>query len=585
MKNQKKVAQPAIMRHSISHILAAAVMEMFSGVKFGIGPAIENGFYYDFELPRTLIPEDLPLLEEKMRAIIKANFPFEKQIIPIAEARKKFEQLGQNFKVELIDDLRKVGEKNVLVYKSGNFFDLCSGPHLESTGEVSIDAFKLTKISGAYWRGDEKKSQLQRIYGVAFANKKDLKEYLKVTEEAERRDHRKLGKELNLFMSHSMAPGMPFFLPKGMAILKELIDFVRVESYGVGYHEVRTPQLLNAELWKTSGHWEHYKNDMFHFHHADDNLDIGVKPMNCPAHMLVFKRDLYSYRDLPYRIAETTTLYRNELSGTLSGLTRVRSLSQDDSHIFCTKKQIQEEITILLNKIKRIYQIFKLEINQVHLSTRPESFMGEESDWNEAEQALKDSLKKAKLDFKINKGDGAFYGPKIDVKVKDALGRQWQLATIQLDFQLPSRFKVSYVNEKGENETPVVIHRALLGSMERFLGILIEHYAGVFPLWLAPVQVKILPVSEKFGDYAREVKEVLLKNNIRIEMDDSNESLGKKIRLAEKEKVPYMLIVGEKERKEKLVAVRPRENKQKQKVMSMNEFEKKIMAEIEEKKG
>ncbi|HHX58518.1 MAG TPA: threonine--tRNA ligase [Candidatus Moranbacteria bacterium] len=583
MKTKQENKKLEIMRHSTSHILAAAVMEMFSGVRFGVGPAIENGFYYDFELPRTLIPEDLPLLEEKMRSIIKANHSFEKQVIPADEAKKRFKQLEQNFKVELIDDLQEEGEKNVLVYKSGNFFDLCSGPHLESTGEVPIDGFKLTKISGAYWKGDEKKPQLQRIYGVAFASKKDLKKHLKLVAEAEKRDHRKLGRELDLFMSHKVAPGMPFFLPKGMTVLKELITFVREESYGSGYNEVRTPQLLNAELWKTSGHWDHYRQDMFHFHHADDKLDIGVKPMNCPAHMLIFKRDLRSYRDLPYRIAETTTLYRNELSGTLAGLTRVRSLSQDDSHIFCTPEQILPEIVALLKKIKRIYQIFDLTIDQIHLSTRPEGFMGEEKDWEVAEQSLKEALQKTKLDYEINEGDGAFYGPKIDVKVKDALGRQWQLATIQLDFQLPSRFEISYINESGETETPVVIHRAILGSMERFMGILIEHYAGAFPLWLSPVQVKVLPVSEKFSEYAEKVVQVLASNNIRVEVDFSDESLGKKIRLAEKEKIPYMLVVGEKEKQEGLVAVRPREDRKKQAVMSLNEFVEKAIREIEER--
>jgi threonyl-tRNA synthetase len=602
----KKQNELNILRHSTAHILASAVLEMFPEAKFGIGPAIENGFYYDFDLPRTLIPEDLPLLEEKMKAIINANYPFERAEISIKEAMEDFKKLKQDYKVELIKDIEKAQKTSVTskpvqpvsVYKTGHFVDLCAGPHLDSTGEISADGFRLTKISGAYWKGSEKNKMLQRIYGVAFENKNDLDEYLKMMEEAEKRDHRKLGKELDLFMFHDVAPGMPFLLPKGMTVYLELLKFVREHSYGEGYKEVRTPQLLNSKLWKTSGHWEHFKEDMFCLHHAEDNIDIGIKPMNCPAHMLIFKRGLRSYKDLPLRIAETTTLYRNEKSGTLQGLTRVRSLSQDDTHIFCTNGQILEEINKLLEKVKNIYTVFGLEIDQVHLSTRPEKFMGEKKDWDEAEENLKKSLEKNKLKYEINEGDGAFYGPKIDIKVKDVIGRQWQLATIQLDFQMPRKFELNYIDSDGKEKTPVVIHRAILGSMERFLGIVIEHYAGAFPVWLSPVQTIILPVSEKFKDYAHSVETQFIASGIRAVVDDSDETLGKRIAEAEKQKIPYMIVVGEKEKKDDSVAVRTRGEKKPastrgddrsstrggQEVMRVDEFIKKIIKEIDEKK-
>jgi len=401
-------------------------------------------------------------------------------------------------------------------------------------------------------------------------------------EEAKKRDHIKLGKSLDLIMMHHVAPGMPFFLPKGMIVLKELIEFVRKESYGDGYNEVRTPQILSSELWKTSGHWEHYKEDMFCIHHAEDDMEFGVKPMNCPAHMLIFKRDVRSYKDLPLRIAETSTLYRNERSGTLHGLTRVRSLSQDDTHIFLREDQILDEILILLDKIKRIYKIFDLSIDEVHLSTRPEDFLGEKKVWDRAEENLEKALKKAKIDYKINEGDGAFYGPKIDVKVKDAIGRQWQLATIQLDFQLPKRFKLEYVDEDNKKKTPVVIHRALLGSMERFLGIIIEHFSGKFPTWLSPVQVKILTLNDRSIEFANEVSSKLKDEGIRVETDYRTEKLEYKVREAQLEKVPYMLIIGDKEVENKTIAVRRRDNKVKFGV-SLVDFLKTLKEEIRER--
>jgi len=548
-----------IKRHSLSHILAAAIKEIWPNAKLAIGPAIENGFYYDIDFGEEKINDaDLKEIEKKMAHLIKQNLKFERSELVIVEGLKKAKADQEVYKAELIDDLKNQGESVVSYYTVGKFTDLCRGPHIDNTNQIKPGSFKLDKLAGAYWRGDEKNKMLTRIYGLAFETKEELTDYLKMMSEAEKRDHRKVGKEQDLFMLHEWAPGIPFFLPKGMIILQELLKFAREYSYGEGYREVRTPQLLNAELWKISGHWGHYQEDMFILHHAEDGCDLGVKPMNCPAHMLVFKRDIHSYRDLPLRLAETTTLYRNEKSGTLHGLTRVRSLSQDDSHIFARPDQILEEISVLLGKIKSIYQIFNLSIDEIHLSTRPENFMGEKSVWDEAETSLKTALEKAKLEYKINEGDGAFYGPKIDVKVKDAIGRQWQLATIQLDFQMPSRFELSYTDSDGSKKTPVVIHRALLGSLERFMGVIIEHYSGAFPVWLSPVQVKIVSVAETHIPACQKLAAEFKAAGIRTEIDDANETVGNKIRKAAAEKVPYMLVIGDKEAGSPLLAVRDR---------------------------
>ena len=562
-------------RHSLSHILAAAVQELYPDAKFSIGPAVDNGFYYDIDFGETKInDENLKDMQKKMEHIQKQNLKFEKlDDMNIADALSMEEKAGQTYKQELIKDLAAEGETKVSFYRLGKFTDLCRGPHIESAGKIAKGSFKLSKVAGAYWRGDEKNKMLTRIYGLAFETKEELENYLHMQEEAEKRDHRKLGKELDIFMMHEVAPGMPFFLPSGMEILKELIAFVRKHSYGEGYKEVRTPQLLNADLWKTSGHWEHYQEDMFCLHHAEDDIDIGVKPMNCPAHMLVFKNDIRSYRDLPLRIAETTTLYRNEKSGTLHGLTRVRSLSQDDSHIFCTNEQILDEIAALLAKVKAIYTIFNLQIDEIHLSTRPEKFLGEKAVWDEAESNLKQALEKAGLTYRINEGDGAFYGPKIDVKVKDAIGRQWQLATIQLDFQLPLRFGLQYVAQDGTEKTPVVIHRALLGSMERFLGIIIEHFAGAFPVWLSPVQVKLAAVSEKHIGFVEKLSEEFKAEGFRVESDISNETVGNKIRKAANEKVPYMLVIGDKEAESDKLMVRDRGGRDSREIGKLEFFE------------
>ncbi|HNU81505.1 MAG TPA: threonine--tRNA ligase [bacterium] len=567
-------------RHSLAHLMAAAVKEMWPQAKLAIGPAIDNGFYYDIDFAGASINDtQLKEIEKKMTHLVKQNLEFTRTEKNIEEALAWARAEKDPYKEEIISDLKEKGETTVSFYTVGQFTDLCRGPHVENTKEIKPHSFKLDKLAGAYWRGDEKNKMLTRLYGLAFDTKEELDEYLKMMAEAEKRDHRQLGKDLDLFMNHELAPGMPFFLPKGMILLQELLKFVRSYSYGDGYYEVRTPQILNAELWKISGHWEHYQEDMFCLHHAEDDIDLGIKPMNCPAHMLIFKRDLHSYKELPLRLAETTTLYRNEKSGTLHGLTRVRSLSQDDSHIFARPDQILDEISTLLDKIKMIYRVFDLEIDEIHLSTRPAHFLGEKSVWDEAEANLKQALEKAKLAYHINEGDGAFYGPKIDVKVKDAIGRQWQLATIQLDFQLPQRFALKYTEADGSAKTPVVIHRALLGSMERFLGVIIEHYAGAFPLWLSPVQVKLISVAKTHLPACQKLANELKEAGIRVEIDENNETVGNKIRKAIKEKVPYMLVIGDKEAAAEKLVVRDRGAKETREI-SREDFLKELTDKI-----
>jgi threonyl-tRNA synthetase len=565
----------------LAHLLATVVLEKYPDAKLAIGPSIENGFYYDIDFGDVKIVEsDLRDFEKQMARLAKQNLKFERSEKNIDEALAEAQKNNDTYKAELIADLKTKGETIVSFYTVGSFKDLCRGPHVENTGSIKPGSFKLDKLAGAYWRGDEKNKMLTRIYGLAYNTKEELEAYLTLMAEAEKRDHRKLGKELDIFMNHEFAPGMPFFLPKGMIILKELTEFVRKYSYGEGYKEVRTPQLLNADLWRISGHWDHYQEDMFCLHHNEDNIDMGLKPMNCPAHMLVFKNSIRSYRDLPLRIAEVTTLYRNEKSGTLHGLTRVRSLSQDDTHIFVRPDQIFSEISELLSKIKKIYKIFNLEIDEIHLSTRPESFLGEKATWDEAEANLKQALESAELAYKINEGDGAFYGPKIDVKVKDAIGRQWQLATIQLDYQLPQRFDLKYTDSDGQGKTPIVIHRALLGSMERFLGVIIEHYAGAFPVWLSPVQVKLVSVSESHLPYCQTLAEEFKAVGIRVEVDDENETVGNKIRKAVNEKVPYMLVIGDKEAGAPVLSIRDRGSREAREI-SKEDFFKEIKEKIE----
>jgi threonyl-tRNA synthetase len=563
--NEKKQDPAELKRHSLAHIMAAAIKEDYPEAKLAIGPAIENGFYYDVDFGDLKISDsDLPKIEKRMISLINKGLTFNREEKEINQALAEVDQKIEPYKHELIADLQKKGETKVSFYTVGSFTDLCRGPHIENTKEIGQKSFRLQKLAGAYWRGNEKNKMLTRIYGLAFNTKEDLISYDQMMLEAEKRDHRKLGKELDIFMTHEYAPGMPFFLPKGMIILQELIKFVREESYGKGYQEVRTPHLFNDELWKTSGHWGHYQEDMFCLHHADDDIDMAIKPMNCPAHMLIFKRDIHSYKELPLRLAESSTLYRNEKSGTLHGLTRVRSLSQDDSHIFARPEQILEEISALLQKIKKIYQVFGLEVDEIHLSTRPEKFLGEKEVWDQAEESLKQALAGADLKYQINEGDGAFYGPKIDVKVKDAIGRQWQLATIQLDYQLPLRFDLNYIDSDGKEKRPVVLHRALLGSIERFLGIIIEHFAGAMPLWLAPVQVKLLPVSERHLEYCSKLAKEIQSAGIRVTVDDSGDTIGNKIRNCAAEKIPYQLVIGDQEVESNNLSVRSygnRENK------------------------
>ena len=579
-KNLNKIE---IIRHSLSHILAAAVLEMFPEAKFGIGPAIENGFYYDFDLPRTLIPEDLPILEKKMKKIIKRNFSFDKEEIPAKKAIELFKKAKQNYKVELIEDLIKEDKKKsseVKIYKTENFVDLCKGPHLDSAGEINPKTFKLTKISGAYWKGDEKNKMLQRIYGVAFENEKKLKDYFHKLEEAEKRDHRKLGQKLDLFSFHREAPGMPFWHHKGLTIFNILTERWRKIQLRYEYQELKLPNLLNVELWKQSGHYEHYKNDMFFT--KNDNKEMALRPMDCPGAILFYKEKLHSYNELPMRLSELGTVFRNEKSGELHGLFRVQQVTQDDAHIFVAKDMIESEITEILKIVKEIYEPFTMK-TKIYLSTRPDDAMGDKKIWDQAEKSLKNALEKNEIKYGIKEKDGAFYGPKIDIHIDDSLGRTWQMGTIQLDFFMPERFQMEYIDEKGRKKRPVIIHRALMGSLERFIGVLIEHYAGAFPLWLSPVQIQIIPIGAAHKKYADEVSQQLTANGLRIEVKDENETIGKKIREGEIQKIPYLLIVGDKEKKLKSVSVRQR-GKGNIGEMKLDKFIEKISEEIEKKK-
>jgi threonyl-tRNA synthetase len=594
MQDKKHVNKLEILRHSASHVLAAAVLEMFPDAKFGIGPAVENGFYYDFDLPRTLIPEDLPILEEKMKEIIKVNYPFEKEEISVENAIEHFKKASQPYKVELINDIfsnitvcsdRSILSKEnksvtITIYKTGGFVDLCTGPHLDSTGEMKAEAMKLTRISGAYWKSDEKNKQLQRIYGVAFESKKELEKYLQMQEEAVKRDHKKLGRELDLYSFHPEAPGSAFWHPKGMVIWNILESLGKSLRTKYGYQEIQTPILAKCGLWKTSGHWEHYKDSMFSFDVEKETYCI--KPMDCPFNIKIYAEKQRSYKELPVRYTEIGRVMRNEKSGELNGLLRVRHITQDDSHVFLTKAQVKDEIISLLKMAREYYNCFGIE-PEFFLSTRPENFMGEIKDWDEAEKDLESALKSEKVKYEVKEKDGAFYGPKIDIDIKDALGRRWQLATIQLDFQLPGRFSIEYVDKDGKKKTPVMIHAAIFGAFERFIGIITEHFAGAFPVWLSPIQAVIIPVSEKFDDYAQKVNSLFFENNIRCEISSESESLGKRISEAEKQKIPYMLVVGEKEMHSESVAVRQRGDK-KQEVMKIDEFTEKIKKEIEDKK-
>jgi len=539
-----------IFRHSTSHIMAQAVKELFPEAKFAIGPAIKDGFYYDFEISRSFTPEDLIAIEKKMKEITEKDLPFKKTEITKKEAEKIFVEKDAIYKLELLNDIT---DDKVSLYKQGDFTDLCRGPHIPSTKKLK--AFKLLSVAGAYWRGSEKNKMLQRIYGTSFNKKSALDDYLKLMEEAKKRDHRKIGKNLKLFSFHEDGVGFPFFHPKGMVLRNILEDYWKEEHRKAGYAEVKTPIILNKSLWIQSGHWDHYKENMY-FTKIDEE-DYAIKPMNCPGGILIYKCDLHSYRDLPLRMGELGLVHRHELSGVLHGLFRVRCFTQDDAHIFMTPKQIKDEIKGVIDLTDRIYKTFGFDY-RVELSTKPENAMGSDEIWEKATNSLEETLIEKKINYTINEGDGAFYGPKIDFHLEDCIGRNWQCGTIQIDFNMPEKFDLYYINKAGEKERPVMLHRTILGSIERFIGILIENYAGAFPLWLAPVQVKLLPIADRHIDYGKKIVKMLKENNIRVEFDKINDKIGAKIRKAEMEKIPYMLIFGDKELEDNVVSVRKR---------------------------
>lgn len=542
----------AVMRHSTAHLMAEAVQELYPGTQVTIGPVIENGFYYDFAPREPFTEEDLPRIEEKMREIAKKNHPIVREVWSRKDAMSEFQRMGEKFKAEIISDLPE--NETLTVYRQGEWKDLCRGPHVPSTGRIG--AFKLLSVAGAYWRGDETKAMLQRIYGTAWPTQKELDEYLERIEEAKARDHRKLGKELGLFHFSHYAPAMPIFLAKGTVIYNALIDFVREYYRRDGYDEVVTPLVWDTDLFKTSGHYDNYRDAMF-FSEIDER-EYGVKPMNCPGHTQIFSMERHSYRDLPVRIADFARLHRYERSGVTHGLARVRSFAQDDAHLFVTPEQIQEEIEREIKLIQEMYDVFGFTDVKIALSTRPDKRIGDDSMWDAAESALERALKERGLTYHVNPGEGAFYGPKLEFQVTDAIGRPWQLGTVQLDYALPQRFDLTYIGADNSEHRPVMIHRAILGSIERFFGIIVEHFAGAFPVWLAPVQVVVLPLSEKFVDYAREVSTKLKAAGLRTTVDESNEKLGAKVRHAQLQKIPYMLVVGEKEASSGEVSVRKR---------------------------
>ena len=542
-----------VVRHTASHVMAQAVLHVLrdKNVKFAIGPAIKNGFYYDFDWDGSITTEDFPAIEKEMKKIVEADYPIVRSTMPREKALAWAEEQKQPYKEELIRDLPEDAE--ISFYTQGDFTDLCAGPHLASTGRLRH--FKLMSVAGAYWRGDEKRQMLQRVYATAFDDKKELDDYIFRMEEAKKRDHRKLGKELDLFSVQEEGPGFPFFHPKGMVLKNQLIDFWRKEHIKRGYEEISTPMILSSQLWKTSGHWDHYRENMYTV--AIDDQEFAIKPMNCPGGMLMFKRKRYSYRDLPVRMAELGTVHRHELSGALHGLMRVRCFTQDDAHIFMTMDQITDEIIGVLDLTEYFYNVFGFKFH-VEVSTRPEDSMGTDEQWETATNALIGALKKKGWPFTINEGDGAFYGPKIDVHLEDCIGRTWQCGTVQLDFQMPERFDLTYDGADGEKHRPVMIHRVVLGSIERFIGVLTEHFGGAFPLWLAPVQVKVMTITDRVDDFAQKAAEQLRQAGLRVELDARNEKIGYKIRQARNERIPYMLVIGDREAEAGQVAVRKR---------------------------
>jgi len=561
--------------HSTSHIMAQAVKELFPQAKLAIGPAIKDGFYYDFDLDRPFTPEDMVVIEKKMEEIIDRNLPLKRIEVSREEANKLFKERKEDYKLELIRDLQ---DDMLTLYQQGDYIDLCRGPHIASTGKIKV--FKLLSIAGAYWRGNEKNKMLQRIYGISFDKKSELDNYLVLIEEAKKRDHRKLGKELELFSMHDEGVGFPFFHPKGMVLRNILEDYWKEEHYKSGYTEVKTPIILNKSLWMKSGHWDHYKENMY-FTKIDEE-DYAIKPMNCPGGILIYKCTLHSYRDLPLRMGELGLVHRHELSGVLHGLFRVRCFTQDDAHIFMTPEQIKDEIKGVIDLTDRIYKTFGFSYH-VELSTKPENAMGSDEIWEMATNSLEEALIDKKINYVVNEGNGAFYGPKIDFHLKDCIGRSWQCGTIQLDFIMPEKFDLFFINKEGDKEKPVMLHRTILGSIERFMGILIENFAGAFPLWLAPVQVKLLPIADRHIKYGKDIIKKLTKYNIRVELDEVNDKIGTKIRKTELEKIPYMLIFGDKELEEDLVSVRKRGKGDLGRI-KIAKFVKNVLKEIKDKK-
>lgn len=565
------------LRHTASHVMAQAIQHLFPGVKFAIGPAIDDGFYYDLDSDHVFSQEDFAAIEKEMSKIAKENIPLVKKVLPRDEALQYFKDKGQDYKVMLIEDLPE--EETISLYEQGDFTDLCAGPHLKSTGKVKT--FKLMTVAGAYWRGDSKNKMLQRIYATAFFSKEDLDHYLFVRAEAEKRDHRKLGKQLDLFSFHEEGPGFPFFHPKGMILRNKLMDYERELFKEFGYVEIMTPVILSKKLWLQSGHWDHYKENMY-FTQIDDE-DYAIKPMNCPGGILFFKTQQRSYRDLPMRVGEFGLVHRHELKGALHGLFRVRCFTQDDAHIFMTQEQMKDEVIKCMAMYQKMYGVFGLEYH-VELSTRPENSMGSDELWEISTNALREAIETAGVPYQINEGDGAFYGPKLDFHVQDSLGRTWQCGTIQMDMQLPERFDVNYIGEDGEKHRAVMLHRAGYGSLERFIGILIEHYAGAFPTWIAPVQAKIIPVTDKNLEYAKSVAAAMSESDIRVEVEEANETLGYKIRKTQMEKVPYMIIVGDQEMKGHTISVRSRKNGD-QGSQSLPMFVANLIREIKEREN
>ncbi len=564
-------------RHSMAHILAKALMQLYPSTKLTIGPAIDDGFYYDIDLDEPLTPDKFDAIEKKMKEIIAKGEPFVKKVVSKKEALALFK--NNPYKTEIINELPD-GEEISIYYTGDDFFDLCSGPHVESSKNLQNFAFKIHAVNGAYWRGNEKNKMLQRVYAYAFADKKQLSEHITMLEEAKKRDNRKLGKELGLFMISPEGPGFPFYLPNGMVVRNLLIDFWREIHRKAGYKEIMTPIMLSRHLWETSGHWDHYKENMYTT--KIDDVDFAIKPMNCPGGVLVYKSEPHSYRDLPLRLGELGLVHRHEKSGELGGLMRVRCFTQDDAHIFMTQNQIKDEIKNVVALIDSVYKVFNLKYH-VELSTRPENSIGSDEDWENATEALRNALDELKLDYVVNEGDGAFYGPKIDFHLTDAIGRTWQCGTIQLDFQLPQRFELEYVGEDGEKHRPIMIHRVIYGAIDRFMGILIEHFAGAFPLWLAPVQVKVLSLTDRNNAYAKKVYDKLFEDGFRVELDDRNEKVGYKIREASSMKIPYLIIVGDEEEKSGTISIRGRgfENKS---GLLLSDFETRLQNEVNSKK-